>query len=143
MARSGSLAVYVSPLQECYIWQNKTYGIHSTQRAEAIHSVIQRFCSKHSSIVDLVLDIDRMASNQQSKSETDLLRHQLNEKIGPAVNILPITGILLIRSIARGLADKLSEYAARILRSQAVQISQSTNKKTAESGTLTARAYIW
>ena len=47
-----------------------------SQRAEAIHSVIQSFCSKHSSIVDLVLDIERMASNQQSKSETDLLRHQ-------------------------------------------------------------------
>ena len=75
--------------------------------------------------MDLVLDIDRMASNQQSKSETDLLRHQLKEKIGPAVNILPI---------AATLADKLPEYAARILRSQAVQISQSTNKKTAESG---------
>ena len=108
----------------CYTWQNKTYGIHSTQRAEAIHSVIQSFCSKHSSIVDLVLDIERMASNQQSKSETDSLRHQLNEKFGPVVTILPI---------AATLADKLSEYAARILRSQAVQISHYTNKRTVET----------
>jgi hypothetical protein len=47
-----------------FTYQHTTYGIHSTQRAEAIHSSIQLFSSKHSSIVDLVKDLEDMSANQ-------------------------------------------------------------------------------
>ena len=117
----------------CYTWQNKTYGIHSTQRAEAIHSVIQSFCSKHSSIKELVLDIERMASNQHSKAETEALRRQLNAKFGPTAATLPI---------AAKLAEELSEYAACILRSQAGQITHYTKKRTAETDAHGSSVYL-
>lgn len=60
-------------------------------------------------IVELVVDIERMSSNQRSKSETHEFRLQLNEKIGPTQIILPIASVL---------AEQLSDYAARILKSQ-------------------------
>jgi hypothetical protein len=97
----------------CYTWDAKTYGIHSTARAEAIHSVMVRWCSKHSSIVDLVHDLERMSENRESKSETNALRTQLNNVMGLQPTIYPPAAIL---------AKKMTDYSARALKAQAAQI---------------------
>ena len=100
----------------CYTWESKTYSIHSTARAEAIHSVMVRWCSKLSSIVDLVHDLERMADNRESNSETKALRTQLN---GLQPTIYPPAAIL---------AAKMTDYSAKWFKAQAVQITQYSHK---------------
>jgi hypothetical protein len=117
----------------CYTWRHRTYGVHSTQRAEAIHSVIALFCSKHSSIIDLVMDIERMAEIQQNRAETDALRLQFNHTIGPGAKIMPV---------ANALADLLEEYPAHILRCQASQISLYTHEETTDIDSQGNKIYI-
>jgi hypothetical protein len=84
----------------CFTWSFTTFGIHSTQRAEAIHLVIHSFCSKHRSIVDLAHDLEQMAHHQQQKWETESLRIQLGQS----------------------LVQKLTPHAAEMIESQAAQI---------------------
>jgi hypothetical protein len=117
----------------CYTWRHKTYGVHSTQRAAAIHSVIALFCSKHSSIVDLVVDIERMSSIQQNKAETDALRAEFKQKMGPGTQIFPLVNAL---------AENLEEYAAHITRCQASQISLYTHEKTTDLDSQGDAVYI-
>jgi hypothetical protein len=117
----------------CYTWRHKTYGVHSTQRAEAIHSVVAMFCSKHSSIVDLVMDIERMSSIQQNTAETNALRAQFNKKMGPGTHISPL---------ANALAEKLEEYAAHITRCQASQISLYSHEETTDVDSKGDKVYI-
>ena len=48
----------------CMTYQYMTFGVHSTQRAEAIHSAMQsRFADKSSTFLQLVKDIERMAAD--------------------------------------------------------------------------------
>jgi hypothetical protein len=44
----------------CHTWTHNTYGIHSTARAEALHSSVRHFCTKHSSAIAIVKDIEVM-----------------------------------------------------------------------------------
>lgn len=98
----------------CYTWHSKTYGIHSTARAESIHSVIKAFCSKFSSILQLVLDLERMAEHQLQKSETEALRRQFSIVTGARPpSLFPP---------AAALADRLTDFAASCVWSQAAQI---------------------
>jgi hypothetical protein len=99
----------------CYTWARKTYGAHSTGRAEAINSAIKTFCSKHSLILDLMKDLELMSDSQPVRSETESLRQLFESKIvGPGGNnCFPV---------AEKLADTVEEYAAHIVRSQAAQI---------------------
>lgn len=62
----------------CFTWGISSYGCHSTQRAEAIHSSMALFCSKTSTILDLVLNLEQMADNQVMKSEHNAVRNRLN-----------------------------------------------------------------
>jgi hypothetical protein len=91
------------------------------------------FCSKHSSIVDLVKDIERMSSTQQNKAETAALRAEFNQKMGPGTHIFPL---------ANGLAEKLEEYAAHITRCQASQITLYTNEETTDVDSQGDKVYI-
>jgi hypothetical protein len=97
----------------CFTWGSTTFGIHSTQRAEAIHSVIHSFCSKHRTIVDLTRDLEQMAHHQQQKRETESLRVKLGQFLGPRMLIFPP---------AASLAKKLTPHAADMVESQAAQI---------------------
>jgi hypothetical protein len=56
----------------CYTWSRKTYGAHSTGRAEAINFAIKSFCSKHSLITDLMLDLDREKAAIDGRITTSL-----------------------------------------------------------------------
>lgn len=53
----------------CYTWRHRTFGIHSTQRAEAIHSAIRWFCSKKSTILGITNDLEQMADEHSLKIE--------------------------------------------------------------------------
>jgi hypothetical protein len=99
----------------CFTWSFKTFGIHSTQRVEAIHSVIQSFCSKHSSITDLVHDLERMAEHHLQKSETGALRQEMNIFLGSQHH-----GTLFRPALV--LSEKLTAIAASSVRAQAAQI---------------------
>jgi MULE transposase domain len=58
----------------CYTWQHQSYGIHSTQRAEAANSVIASFCSKNSKILTITDDLEQLADTQGLQSEVDKIR---------------------------------------------------------------------
>jgi len=53
----------------CYTWRYRSFGIHSTQRAEAIHSSIARFCSKTSPFLAITMNLEQMAFTHAMKSE--------------------------------------------------------------------------
>ncbi|NJL17739.1 MAG: hypothetical protein HC938_11620 [Nitrospira sp.] len=98
----------------CYTWLHTTYGIHSTQRAEAINSSIKTFCSKKSKIVDLVDDLERMSSKHHLKAEVDALRHLFCTSTGNRSHLHPS---------ATALAPMLEGYAGAIVEAQAGQLS--------------------
>ena len=58
----------------CYTWQHQSYGIHSTQRAEAANSAIASFCSKNSKILTITNDLEQLADTQGLESEVDKIR---------------------------------------------------------------------
>jgi hypothetical protein len=54
----------------CFTWKYRTYGVHSTQKAESVHGVIaDRFASKKNSFVELIKDQERMSIEQDFRSE--------------------------------------------------------------------------
>ena len=66
----------------CFTWSFLTYGLHSTQRAEAINSSIDTFCNKFSTILRIALDLEQMAEVHSYKSEIVTIKSQLNMIIG-------------------------------------------------------------
>ena len=73
----------------CYTWRHKTYGIHSTQRAEAVHSAIAVFCSKGSSIVDITKDLEQMADEHTLKNKMQKVTVMLRGTISSNLALLP------------------------------------------------------
>ena len=73
----------------CYTWRHKTYGIHSTQRAEAIHSAIAVFCSKGSSIVGITKDLEQMADEHTLKNKMQKVTAMLRGTISNNLALLP------------------------------------------------------
>ena len=61
----------------CYTWQHQSYGIHSTQRAEAANSAIASFCSKNSKILTITNDLEQLADTQGLESEVDKIRKMI------------------------------------------------------------------
>jgi hypothetical protein len=77
----------------CYTWQQQTYGIHSTQRAEAANSAIATFCSKNSKILTITKGLEQLADTQGLESEVDKIQktifHDVTEKdLGPLAMFL-------------------------------------------------------
>jgi hypothetical protein len=71
-----------------------TFGIHSTQRAEAIHSVMQRrFADKNSTFLQLVKDLERMDAENDFRSKDaefrEILRRNMQQTTGNSPNISP------------------------------------------------------
>lgn len=95
-----------------YTWGHRTYGVHSTQRAEAIHASISRFCSKSSTILKITLFLEALAEEQELKSHMEGIRRRY-AKVGQ-------TGQLF--DLACDLADKLTGYAYDIVEGQAMQL---------------------
>ena len=107
----------------CCTWLRKTYGVHSTQRAEATNSAVKRFCSKRSKIVDLVLDLERMSESQQMKAEAAAMKDLFIANSNQTGNILPV---------AQALSDKLEDCPAAVVHVQANQLCLYTTVEGAE-----------
>ena len=78
----------------CMTYQHMTFGIHSTQRAEAIHSVMQRrFADKNSTFLQLVKDLERMDAENDFRSKDaefrENLRRNMQQTTGNSPNISP------------------------------------------------------
>lgn len=98
----------------CFCWQHRTFGIHSTQRAEAIHSSIARFCSIRSSILAITKNLEQMAEQHNLKSEMNALNHLLESTI-KSTTLLPM---------ATKISDKLTRFGWKMTNAQAAQIAR-------------------
>ncbi len=72
-----------------YTWRHRTFGIHSTQRAEAIHSAIRWFCSKKSTILGITNDLEQMADEHSLKNRMGTVMAMLRGTIGQKPMLLP------------------------------------------------------
>ena len=59
-----------------YTWQYRTYGAHSTQRSEAIHSSMTTFCNKRDTLTKLTKKVKNMSQEILLKSELDRMRNK-------------------------------------------------------------------
>lgn len=98
----------------CYTWQHRTYGIHSTQRAEAIHSAIATFCLKTSTIEEIVRDLEQMGSEQHNKSEMDALDRMFGRAVGVPASRSPLH--------QKVVSDKLVQFPRQLMNVQVSQI---------------------
>jgi hypothetical protein len=78
----------------CMTYKYMTFGIHSTQRAEAIHSAMQsRFANKNSTFLQLVKDLERMSEELEFRSRNqeyhDKLRSKMQNVTGTNPKITP------------------------------------------------------
>ena len=58
----------------CFTWGYVTYGIHSTQRSEAIHASISCWCSKTNMLVELYQKLSNLAKTHAMTSATLYVR---------------------------------------------------------------------
>jgi len=93
----------------CYTWRHRTYGVHSTQRAEAIHSAINQFCFKFARIMTITQQLESLSADQHLKTEMDRLESEFKSLIIRETNS-PLVGAL---------CRKLTPFAKRILLAQA------------------------
>jgi hypothetical protein len=61
----------------CWTYKCLTYGLHSTQRIEAVHSAVQQYCKKSMLVTKLREELDRHAESAGSRSETTAIRNAL------------------------------------------------------------------
>lgn len=97
----------------CYTWSTCTFGIHSTQRAEAIHSAIAMFCKTTHSIMEFTNMLEKMSEEQQLKSEIDACKLVLQQQQhGGNAALMPA---------AMEIMEKVSPFAGEIVKGQALQ----------------------
>ena len=58
----------------CYTWQHLTFGIHSTQRSEAINSSVAQWCRKTSMLTELYNKLAYLAQTQAINSNSRYVR---------------------------------------------------------------------
>ena len=58
----------------CYTWQHLTFGIHSTQRSEAINSSVAQWCRKTSMLTELYDKLAYLAQTQAINSDSRYVR---------------------------------------------------------------------
>jgi hypothetical protein len=73
----------------CYTWQHRTFGIHSTQRAEAIHSAINVFCCNTSTILDITKKLEQLAAEHTLRDKMEHVNAMLRGAIGAKPMVLP------------------------------------------------------
>lgn len=73
----------------CYTWKHQTYGIHSTQRAEAIHSAIHVFCCNTSTILDITKKLEQLAAEHTLRNKMENVNVMLRGAIGAKPMVLP------------------------------------------------------
>jgi len=97
----------------CYTWRLRTFGIHSTQRAEGIHSSTSVFCSKKSTLMQIVRNLERMAEEQNLSSRMAAVDRMLGLTIGRNPVLLPV---------CERLQSFVCPFARIMMNAQAVQL---------------------
>lgn len=97
----------------CYTYQLRSFGIHSTQRAEAIHSSIAVFRSKRSTMMEIVRNLERMAEEHNIASNMAAVDAMLGQTIG----MKPV-----LQPACNNLASVLHPFPRLICNAQSVQI---------------------
>ena len=62
-----------------WTWEHLTLGVHSTQRAEAVHSAIKHFLTSHTLLVDLATKIENYRNTVADRSEGIATRQALKQ----------------------------------------------------------------
>ena len=65
----------------CFTWRHLMYGIHSTQRSEAIHSSIACWCSKTNMLVELYMKLSFLAKTQSMISATQYVQELWKQSV--------------------------------------------------------------
>ena len=99
----------------CFTWKHRTYGIHSTQRAEAVHSAINNFCSTTNTILAITEKLEQMADEHSLKDRMESINVLLRGVIGQKPIPLP--------ALER-IASSLSIFPRVLLNAQAALVLQ-------------------
>ena len=101
----------------CYTWGSLTFGIHSTQRCEAINSAVALFSRKTSTVVDLIGELETLSTCQQLNADSNALVNQFKSRVAPpghtSVSIFPP---------AEALAESMEDHPRQILLAQSAQL---------------------
>jgi hypothetical protein len=99
----------------CFTWMHRTYGIHSTQQAESVHSVIARFCCVTRTFLEITKDLEQMAEKHAMKSKMRDMEMLLERTIeSTALFTLPM---------AKRIGAQLTPFARKVLNAQTAQIA--------------------
>ena len=107
-----------------WTWANLTHGIHSTQRAEAVHSAIKRFLTASTMLTELVAQLDTYNEQSRSNKSQDAVRMALRQAAGH-LNQLPVV---------KSLKDKVTPFAYEVLQAQAAQANQYNVTPSGDAG---------
>ena len=94
----------------CYTWQHLTYGIHSTQRSEAINSSIAQWCRKTSILTELYNKLAYLAQTQAINSDSRYVRELWKKSVRTTVEEF---------AILRDIEKMVTPKAFELMKSQA------------------------
>ena len=94
----------------CYTWQHLTFGIHSTQRSEAINSSISQWCTKTSMLTELYNKLAYLAQTQAINSESRFVRELWKQSVGRTMEEF---------AILRDIKNKVTPKAFELMKNQA------------------------
>ena len=100
----------------CYCWSVLAYGVHSTQRIEALHSAVARWCKK-----SMLL----MAFFEELESHEELRRERGDTKAHRDALKLAARGIKVWPPVYK-VSGNVTAYAYEVLCAQAAQMNQYT-----------------
>jgi hypothetical protein len=104
----------------CLTYRYRTFGMHSTQRAEAIHSAMQsRFAAKNSTFLQLVKDLERMSDELEFRSCAKGYRDTLRSKMLLVTGNKPV-----IYLPGNHYGDGVSGHARHLITKQCVNLVQ-------------------
>ncbi|MGH7973877.1 MAG: hypothetical protein ACREBR_00025 [bacterium] len=95
-----------------YTWAELTFGVHSTQRIEAIHSSVARFCNKSHPLLVITRKLENLADELALKSETEAFRANHRKIVSSEIFLL---------NLVRELSGKATAYAIDRIFEQASQ----------------------
>jgi len=98
------------------------------QRPEAIHSAVVQFCSKQSSVVKLMKDMEKMVMCQRMKAKTAALTLQFKSLVAA-----PGHTTMAVFPPAQRLANSLEQHPSEIVLVQAGQFALCDCRKKEEA----------
>jgi len=99
-----------------FTWQTLTLGIHSTQRGEAVHSSLSRWCTSSMRLIDLIDKLDRSAEDVDTRAATRETQRSLR--------LLKPTQSLTTAPIIASAASIATPYAVSLMEAQRLQSVQ-------------------